>query len=141
MAPKKQAASKKEGKRPMEMVDQEKAEKKEKKVKVVKEEVVKETFFMENKNQNPKHPTEKIVGWCTTDTKRKEGWVVWYLAKTTGDFVTSQTAILTKPSGVGKPDAWPPSTLSKKDLAGGRYVAMDPVPLWANDCVLPQIGI
>ena len=138
MAPKKPAMTNKEGKRPIEMVDQ---EKKEKKVKKVKEEIVPETFFMQNKNQNPKHPTEKIVGWCTTDTKRKEGWVVWYLAKTAGDFVTSQTAILTKPSGVGKPDAWPPSTLSKKDLAGTRYVAMDPVPQWAKDCVLPQPGL
>ena len=138
MAPKKPAMTNKEGKRPIEMVDQ---EKKEKKVKKVKEEIVPETFFMQNKNQNPKHPTEKIVGWCTTDTKRKEGFVVWYLAKTSGDFVTSQTAILTKPSGVGKPADFPPSTLSKKDLAGGRYVAMDPVPLWANSCVLPRPGI
>ena len=138
MAPKKQAASNKEGKRPMEMVDQEKAEKK---AKVVKEPIVKETIFLQNKGQNPKVPTEKIVGWCTTDTKRKEGWVVWYLAKTSGDFVTSQTAILTKPSGVRKPAAFPPSTLSKKDLAGGRYVAMDPVPLWDNSCVLPRPGI
>ena len=138
MAPKKQAASNKEGKRPMEMVDQEKAEKK---AKVVKEPIVKETIFLQNKSQNLRVATEKIVGWCITDTKRKEGWVVWYLAKTAGDFVTSQTAILTKPSGVGKPDAWPPSTLSKKDLAGTRYVAMDPVPQWAKDCVLPQPGL
>ena len=137
MAPKKPAMTNKEGKRPMEMVDQEKAEKKAK----VKEPIVKETIFLQNKNQNAKVATEKVVGWCITDTKRKEGWVVWYLAKTAGDFVTSQTAILTKPSGVGKPDAWPPSTLSKKDLAGTRYVAMDPVPQWAKDCVLPQPGL
>eukprot|EP00966_Prymnesium_polylepis_P249430 5766864-Prymnesium_polylepis.1 len=86
MAPKKQAMTNKEGKRPMEMIDQEK------KAKKVKEEIVPETVFMHNTNQNPKHPTEKVVGWCITDTKRKEGAVVWYLAKTSGDFVTSQTA-------------------------------------------------
>jgi hypothetical protein len=137
MAPKKQATPNKEGKRPMEMVDQEKAEKKAK----VKEPIVKETIFLQNKGQNPKVPTEKLVGWCITDTKRKKGEVVWYLAKTAGDFVTSTTAILTKPSGIGKPDAWPPSTLTKKDLAGTRYVAMDPVPKWAKDCVLPQPGL
>ena len=59
MAPKKPAMTNKEGKRPMEMIDQ---EKKEKKVKKVKEEIVPETVFMQNTNQNPKHPTEKAVG-------------------------------------------------------------------------------
>ena len=122
MAPKKQEMTKKEGKRPMEMID------KEKKMKKVKEEIVLETVFMQNTNQNPKHPTEKVVGWCITDTKRKKGAVVWYLAKTSGDFMSSQTAVLTKPSGHGKPPDFPPSTLSSKDLAGGRYVVLDPPP-------------
>ena len=132
MAPKKQEMTKKEGKMPID---------KERKVKKVKEVLVPETVFMQNTNQNPKHPTEKVVGWCITDKKRKKGAVVWYLAKTSGDFMTSQTAILTKPSGHGKPADFPPSTLSGKDLAGGRYVVLDPPPLWANQCCIPKPGI
>ena len=134
MAPKKQEMTKKEGKMPM-GID------KEKKVKKVKEEVVPETVFMHNTNQNPKHPTEKVVGWCITDKKRKKGAVVWYLAKTSGDFMSSQTAVLTKPSGHGKPADFPPSTLSGKDLAGGRYVVLDPPPLWAGQCCIPKAQI
>ena len=97
--------------------------------------------FMQNNNQNPKHPTEKVVGWVITDKMRKKGAVIWYLAKTSGDFLSSQTAVLTKPSGHGKPADSPPSTLSGKDLASGRYVVLDPPPLWAGQCCIPKAQI
>jgi hypothetical protein len=129
MAPKKEM-TKKEGKKPVPP----KGIAKEKKP---KEKVVHETIFLHNTNQNPKVPTEKIVGWCLTDTKRKNGAVIWYLSKTSGDF-PNQTAVLTAPSGHGKPVDFPPSTLSGKDLASGRYVELDPLPQWAGQCHVPK---
>eukprot|EP00966_Prymnesium_polylepis_P327238 7383116-Prymnesium_polylepis.1 len=69
---------------------------------------------------------------------RKKGAVIWYLAKATGDVLASQTATLTKPSGIGKPPDFPPSSLSAKDLASGRYVVLDPPPVWAAQCFIPK---
>ena len=97
--------------------------------------------FMQNNNQNPKLLTEKVVCWVITDKMRKKGAVIWYLAKTSGDFLSSQTAILTKPSGHGKPADFPPSTLSGKDLASERYVVLDPPPPWAGQCYIPKAQI
>ena len=134
MAPKKQEMTKKEGKMPVQ-------DKGVTKVRKPKEKVEHETVFLHNTNQNPKVPTEKVVGWCLTDKKRKKGAVIWYLAKTSGDFFSSQTAVLTAPSGHGKPVDFPPSTLSGKDLASGRYVVLDPLPPWAGQCHVPKAQI
>eukprot|EP00966_Prymnesium_polylepis_P136434 3152687-Prymnesium_polylepis.1 len=42
-------------------------------------------FFVTNDNQNPDYVDEKVVGWVLTDSMRKEGAVIWYLARATGN--------------------------------------------------------
>eukprot|EP00966_Prymnesium_polylepis_P012347 283522-Prymnesium_polylepis.1 len=91
--------TKKEGKKPMPIAKEKKP----------KAQIVREYIFVQNTNQNPKLPTEKIVGWCYTDKERKSGLVLWYLARTSGDF-PNQSVVLTAPSGRGKPAEFPPST-------------------------------
>ena len=134
MAPKKEkekVMSKSEGKKPMQSAIKKPRKKKEPLVML-------EPFFVKNNNQNPDFVDEKIVGWVITDTMRKKGAVIWYLARATGDVLASQNAILTKPSGSGKPADFPPSTLSASDLASGRYPVVDPLPAWADQCLVPK---
>ena len=134
MAPKKEkekVLSKSEGKKPMQSAIQKPRKRKEPLVML-------EPFFVKNNNQNPDFVDEKIVGWVITDTMRKKGAVIWYLARATGDVLASQNAILTKPSGSGKPADFPPSTLSASDLASGRYPVVDPLPAWADQCLVPK---
>ena len=123
--------SKSEGKKPMQSAIQKPRKRKEPLVML-------EPFFVKNNNQNPDFVDEKIVGWVITDTMRKKGAVIWYLARATGDVLASQNAILTKPSGVGKPADFPPATLSASDLASGRYPVVDPLPAWADQCLVPK---
>ena len=101
MAPAHSKYTKQEGKKPMPIS----------KSAAKKVQIQHELIFLHNTNQNPEVPTEKICGWCLTDTKRKNGAVIWCLAKMSGEF-PNQTVILTAPSGHGKPAEFPPSTLS-----------------------------
>jgi hypothetical protein len=134
MAPKKKELSKKEGKMPMTSEINKEKKPRTKKVPLV----MLKPFFVKNNNQNPDFVDEKVVGWVITDTMRKKGAVIWYLARATGDVLASQDAILTKPSGVGKPADFPPASLSANDLASGRYPVVDPLPAWANQCFIPK---
>ena len=137
MAPKKpKEMSKKEGKMPMPMSLAINKEKKPRAKKVPR--VMLEPFFVKNNNQNPDFVDEKVVGWVLTDTMRKKGAVIWYLARASGDVLASQNAILTKPSGVGKPADFPPASLSEKDLASARYPVVEPLPAWAKHCFIPK---
>ena len=134
MAPKKEkekVMSKSEGKKPMQSAIQKPRKRKEPLVML-------EPFFVKNNNQNPDFVDEKIVGWVITDTMRKKGAVIWYLARATGNVLTSPEAILTKVSGVGKPADFPPASLSKRDLASGRYTVVEPLPAWAWKCYVPK---
>jgi hypothetical protein len=134
MAPKKpKEMSKTEGKKPMSSaIDKKKP--RAKKVPLV----MIDPFFVTNDNQNPDYVDEKVVGWVLTDTMRKKGAVIWYLARATGNVLTSPEAILTKVSGVGKPADFPPASLSEKDLASGRYTVVEPLPAWARQCYIPK---
>eukprot|EP00966_Prymnesium_polylepis_P029825 692720-Prymnesium_polylepis.1 len=66
MAPAHSKMTKQEGKKPMPIA----------KGKTPKAQIEREYIFVHNTNQNPELPTEKIVGWCYTDKKRKNGIVL-----------------------------------------------------------------
>jgi hypothetical protein len=83
--------------------------------------------------QNVGIETEIIVGWGLDQSNSKEIFVIWYLATLT----SANVAVLTAPTGYGKPKAYPPSTIKRKELAAGHYVEISPTQGWASTMMKP----